>query len=279
MKLVNFLVLALTFTLFGSSFQVSSNKSLLENSLLFNMWRKVPGATTQKPQYLEPQVTPKVNNGFANVVAEGWLSIASSTFKDETRFPIFKHPDGSSEILTSDEYERINEKYKELPLDANQTAKAPTDPNSPPGRNFFYFRMNKQYLYFAEDKACMNVLGSLDFENTIEPSTVHFVDPLCFQMSEKSGNTWKYCAQKHEDAKKFLCQIQTFLRAERDEYCQGKKPEDVPIKPPTPKSGDVVEKIITQPYILIPLAQKMCNENWNYAKHGKDWGCLCKEGK
>ena len=43
--------------------------------------------------------------------------------------------------------------------------------------------------------------------------------------------------------------------------------------------SEIEEKIITQPYILIPLAREMCNENWTYKNHGKEWQCLCKEGK
>jgi len=39
-----------------------------------------------------------------------------------------------------------------------------------------------------------------------------------------------------------------------------------------------MERIITQPYVLIPMARGECNEDWDYRKHGKDWECLCKEG-
>lgn len=34
-----------------------------------------------------------------------------------------------------------------------------------------------------------------------------------------------------------------------------------------------------QPYILIPLPSKRCNERWNYQQKGHDWECDCVEGK
>jgi carbonic anhydrase len=41
----------------------------------------------------------------------------------------------------------------------------------------------------------------------------------------------------------------------------------------------VLTKKVTQPVILIPLPQRACNENWDYARSGDDWECECKEGK
>ena len=33
-----------------------------------------------------------------------------------------------------------------------------------------------------------------------------------------------------------------------------------------------------QPYIVIPVPAKECNQDWTYAKTGKDWECGCTEG-
>ena len=41
----------------------------------------------------------------------------------------------------------------------------------------------------------------------------------------------------------------------------------------------VIERTITQPIILIPLPSRMCNENWDYVRHGVNWECECAEGK
>ncbi len=38
-------------------------------------------------------------------------------FKDESKFPILKHPDGTADILTSIDYTRINEKFVATPVD------------------------------------------------------------------------------------------------------------------------------------------------------------------
>jgi hypothetical protein len=40
----------------------------------------------------------------------------------------------------------------------------------------------------------------------------------------------------------------------------------------------IVEKTVTQPIILIPLASPKCNENWDYNSKGSDWNCECSEG-
>jgi len=257
-----------------------------ENKLLFNLWKRVPGAGDDAlkvdPTLVASSVEPKFNDAFSNVLVEGWLTISSPIFKDETKFPVFTHPDGNAEILTGSEYTRINEKYRDIPVDKTQPARTDaikTDPEVPPGRSYFYFRLNKQFLYFSEKKSSLNTLGSVDFVNDIAKSSIHFIDPLCFQMISNSGNRWKYCGQNNEESKKFICQIQTLIQVPQDEYCKAKNPETVvtPVVPPTP--GTLVEKVINQPYILIPLAREMCNDQWNYEQHGKNWKCLCAEGK
>ena len=256
-----------------------------ENNLLFNLWRRVPGAGDDAlkvdPTLVASSIQPKFSDAFSNVLVEGWLTISSPIFKDETKFPVFKHPDGNAEILTGSEYTRINEKYQDIPVDKTPPARTDaikTDPEVPPGRSYFYFRLNRQFLYFSEKKSCLNTLGSVDFVNDIEQSSIHFLDPLCFQMITKSGNSWKYCGQNHEESKKFICQIQNLIRVTQDEYCMAKKPETAGVTP-VAKPGMLVEKIINQPYILIPLAREMCNDQWNYESHGKNWKCLCAEGK
>jgi carbonic anhydrase len=41
----------------------------------------------------------------------------------------------------------------------------------------------------------------------------------------------------------------------------------------------IIERIVNQPIILIPLPSRHCNENWDYKVHGGDWECDCSEGK
>jgi len=284
------------FTIFLSfivfSTQLEKAQSLSENQFLFNLWNEVPGAGGSKPKKANSKkilrrdpaaysVKSLYETEFSEVQAQGWMSVSSPSFKDETNFPVFRHPDGDSEIFTSPDYTRINEAFKDPQVNGPVKNVKP-DKNSPPGKSFFWFRLNRRFIYFYESPKCLNLLGQLNYNEKVEPSSVNFIDPLCFNLIEKQGNTWKFCGKIHEDAKKFLCQIQKNLKKSLDDYCTGKKQPpklvDDNTPPPPPEPGALVEKIITQPYILIPLPREMCNETWNYANNGKDWKCLCQEG-
>ena len=298
MKLILKFLLIIVIITYSFQVQLNLNKyataNMFENRFLFDLWKGVPGAdpkaagtaattavSAANSGLTSPTAPSSFNDGYAAPLVEGWLTISSPIFKDTTKFPVFQDPDGTADILTSVDYTRINEKFNDLPVDKvpsvpNQASK---DPNSPPGRSFFYFRLNSQFLYFSESKSCPNVLGSIDWKNQVEASSIHFSDIHCFNMVEKTGNTYKYCAQDNETAKKFVCKIQTILRVSPDEYCSKKVEENTAPQPPKPTApGALVEKVITQPYILIPLAREQCNENWNYAQNGKNWKCLCAEG-
>lgn len=265
------------------SFSLQYRKN--EERNLFDLWANVPGAMSRfrdpnqtANSLTAPSVPSNFNDGFSNTLVEGWLSISSPVFKDESKFPVFSHPDGTADILTTTQYTRINERFKDPPVDQKPNPNAKIDPKSPPGREYFYFRLSARYLYFSEDTTCINVLGNIDYINHIDPNSVHFTEPTCFIIVEKTGNTFKYCGKTHEDAKKFVCKIQSILRVSPDDFCEGKNPNPV-AKPQPPKPGQLVEKVITQPYILIPLPREMCNETWDYENNGQDWQCLCKEGK
>jgi len=39
----------------------------------------------------------------------------------------------------------------------------------------------------------------------------------------------------------------------------------------------VIEKIVKQPVIFMPIASPFCNEKWNYGAQGHDWNCKCSE--
>ena len=279
MKLI---ALVMLITLVCLTQQLSLNKysTQNENQFLFNLWKDVPGAGTSS-KTTASSVPTKFSTDYADTILDGWLSVSSPSFKDETMFPVYAHPDGKTEILTSNDYTRINEKFRDPPRDAlpNSTA---SDLNSPPGRSFFWFRLNKQYLYFTESITSNNVLGQIDWNNKVLGNSIHFTEnPKCFNFNEKNGNTWKYCGKTHEDAKKFVCRMQTMKAVPQDPYCQGMKPadgSDSAVEQPSNEAGQIVEKIITQPYILIPLPREQCNAKWDYSSNGNDWKCLCKEG-
>ena len=252
----------------------SKNRMRTSNlSKFYSQLWQAPGSPKPKEQYLESDIKANYGEDFSKIVAESWLSVSSPEFKNEIKFPVIPTPGSSAgESLVSPEYMRINEKYQDRPVNMNTAEKFNADPDAPPKRTLFWFRLSDKYLYFSESKDCVNVLGSFRYiDDTL--TAKYLGGGNCFELMNKRGAKYKYCATNLESMKKFLCHIQTKLRLDIDSICKatGGKTSDV-------KPGKMEEKIITQPFILIPLAQAQCNEEWTYKNHGKDWECLCKEG-
>jgi carbonic anhydrase len=83
------------------------------------------------------------------------------------------------------------------------------------------------------------------------------------------------CAKDIPTLNKFFCKIKAILNVPLDYYCIA--PRDLAkldIPPPEP----IIRKI-TQPFIMIPLPSKVCNEQWDYTSKGSNWECICTEGK
>jgi len=244
-----------------------------ENRFLSDLW-KAPGSPQKLPVYQEATLPPNYGEDFANIAVQDWLKVSSPEFKNENKFPVFMYPDNGigEALVTTGDYTRINEKYQDMPPSMSKLDGWKPDPNAPPQRTYFWFRLSDKYLYFSESKDCVNVLGSFRYiDDTL--TAKYLGGGNCFELMNKRGAKYKYCATNLESMKKFLCHIQTKLRLDIDSICKatGGKTSDV-------KPGKMEEKIITQPFILIPLAQAQCNEEWTYKNHGKDWECLCKEG-
>ncbi len=253
----------------------SSSKfhSLAESKFLAEIW-KAPGSP--KPKYLDFEIKTKWADNFSKVVVEDWMSVSSSEFKNEAKFPVFFYPNnGIGEALVNQgDYIRINEKYRDRPPYMNSGEKWQQDPNAPPERTFFWFRLSDRFLYFTESKNSNNVLG--DFRYSDDTLTAYSQNNLCFELTSKEGFKYKYCARTKKTMKKFLCYIQNKLRIDLDKVCKNSRPGGKNPKSITP--GKMKEKVITQPYILIPMAREECNDGWTYRNHGKNWECLCKEG-
>ena len=237
--------------------------------MLADLW-KAPGT----PKSPELQGERKAAVDGPNVLFEDWMNISSATFKDESKFPVFYYPGGGiGEALLTPQYMRINEKFQDTPPNLKQGEWTP-DPTAPPNRTYFWFRLSEKYLYFAESKESKNILGSFRWaDNTLNASRVN---PMCFELVSKSGEKFDYCSKTSDMMKKMLCHIQTTLRIDIDKICRGGD-NTGPVAPVKPV-GVIKEKIITQPYILIPLARGECNEDWTYRERGSNWECLCKEG-
>ena len=258
-----------------SKLKMKKFNSVLSSKYLSSIW-KTPGsgkAKEDESKLLQHSLPGKFSSDFANVKVEDWLKVSSPEFKNESKFPVFFYPsNGVSEALvTVGDYTRINENYRERPIDLAGDAVFHRDPDSPPKRTLFWFRLSDSYFYFSESKKCINVLNSFRYiDKTLEAKKIN---NLCFELIHKDGSNYKYCALTQEVMVKFLCYIQIRLKLDVDSICH--KPDQ---RKTTVKPGKLLQRVVTQPYILIPMAREQCNENWHYRNHGSDWECLCKEG-
>jgi hypothetical protein len=257
-----------------SSLKMKSKSQKLSSQFFSELW-KAPGSPSPIKKNLEINSQIKADNGAgsATIINEGWMSVSSPVFKNESKFPVFTYPNNGigEALVTENDYMRINEKYQERPPSLNSSENYTKDPNAPPERTQFYFRLNTKYLYFSETQDCINVLGN--FRWIDQTLTARRVSTNCFELQDKSGDKFKYCGAQAL-IKNILCYIQDKLRFEQDKICKNDDVKDETVTAP----GQIVEKIITQPYILIPTAREECNDDWNYRKNGADWECLCKEG-
>jgi len=237
---------------------------------------KAPGSpkpASEAEDLLKREVKKDFDSKYANVVAEDWLSISSPDFKDEGKFPVFNYPqNGIGEpLITLHEYTRINERFVNRPTNLSSDQPYEKDPDSPPKGTVFWFRLSGKYLYYNESKKSVNTLGN--FRWIDDTAEAKIVTPKCFKLVDKRGAYYKYCAETIEIMKKFICYIQQQLRFDVDSKCYAKRENIKESKP-----SKIVERIVTQPYILIPMARNNCNDGWNYRNNGLDWECLCKEG-
>jgi hypothetical protein len=249
----------------------SQAKKFSMKSKMFNSVFEVPGT---KPKYLLNNIDSHVNSKETDVIYENWMSVSSPIFKNELKLPIFNYDaNGVGQALTTKrDYTRINEKFQDRPTWMNSAQTFNRDPNSPKKRYDFWFRLSNSYLYYGESKNSTVILGTFDYEHDCASAIKKNLN--CFELKSKDEISYEYCADSTEIMAKFLCPIQNFLRLEVDIVCKGST-QGVP--QPT-SSGIIKEKIITQPYILIPMSREECNEHWDYKFHGKNWECLCKEG-
>ena len=206
-------------------------------------------------------VLPKSDD--LRLLLEDWLKVSSPMFKNKSRFPRIAMPNGTfQEIKVDQNFFRINSAF-----DDNNP-----DPSMPPEKFFFWFRLSGKNIYYSLTKTDINILGAINIIN-IEDTNAHndySMEASCFNIRDKEENNWKLCADSIDTRNKWVCKIKEILMM-KDELCQNTQGEA--IKP------TVIETIVNQPIILIPLPSRHCNELWNYKVHGQDWECDCSEGK
>lgn len=199
-----------------------------------------------------------------SVFHSGWLSISSTMFRHTGRFPPITLPSGRTiTIKTNKDFFRINTDY----------SKSVTSKDFPPGKLYFWMRLSGKNVYYSSNKSNINILGNIAVKNIIDAYKSEEIskESLCFRVHDREDKRWKLCAESINIRNKWVCKIKEVLGVE-DRTCRGSKMDQS-------GGGKLIIKTIIQPTILIPLASRTCNENWDYRTRGHDWDCDCKEGK
>ena len=196
------------------------------------------------------------------LIKEGWLKVSSSQLKNINRFPKILLPDTlEHQIPTERDYFRVNEGYDPV-----------RNPQSPPSPFHFWMRLSFRNLYYALTQDSINVVGTIPVDD-IDDAVVlkeYSRSANCFKILDQQSKDWTLCATSKEDRNQWVCKIKAVKKLESEQLCVKRLLADEAI---------IIEKRVTQPIILIPLASPMCNENFNYLMNGLDWNCDCKEGR
>ena len=241
------------------------NKARLEKTENFSKLTEITENT--KPDQKVPTsfklpskiVLPKVDK--LRLLLEDWLKISSPMFKNQARFPPISMPDGSRvEIKVDHNFFRYN-----LAFNDNNP-----DPSMPPDNFYFWFRLSGKNIYYSSTQTDVNILGAIKIGNINDsvPHNDYSNEATCFSIKDTENKNWKLCADSIDIRNKWVCKIKEILMI-NDDLCLHKLATE-----PT-----VIEKTVNQPIILIPLPSRMCNENWDYIRHGANWECDCAEGK
>ena len=194
------------------------------------------------------------------LILEDWLKISSPMFKNKARFPPISMPNGTYiEINVDHNFFRYNNAFN----DNNP------DPDMPPDNFYFWFRLSGKNIYYSSTKTDVNILGAVKIANVIDgiPFDDYSNEATCFTVKDTELKNWKLCAESIDIRNKWVCTIKELLMI-NDDLCLHK----------TANQPTVITKTVTQPIVLIPLPSRMCNENWDYSRHGLNWECECSEG-
>ena len=201
-----------------------------------------------------------------NAVLEGFMKISSTDFSNKDRYPDVLLPGTkkNQQIKSNIESYRINQ--------MNTTA-TPQHPDL-----FFYFRMNKDHIYYASDKLDLNVLGAIDL-NGVKTCSKNKNEDNCFDLVMNNDVDYKICSKDNPSDTSaehtrdmWYCGVISRVEWLEDIFCS---PNNLAsFKPVFP-----VENHTFTPIIMIPESSPVCNHNFNFLKRGSDWECICKEGK
>jgi len=181
-----------------------------------------------------------------NLLMQDWFTITSSDYAKLNKYPIQEE----SDIHLNSNYTRINDKWKKEKKGAKDVI---------PGQNFFWFRHNLKYIYYFDSKSSYNALGSIYMDSVADARDI-VNNKTCFTILMQKDVTYKLCALNPAIKKKWLCHLQKLLKVRISKLCGGLEEEEVE------KPQGYREETVIQPLVLIPMAAKHCNEEWNYAR-------------
>lgn len=202
---------------------------------------------------------------------EDFLMISSNSFRDHTKFPPLRMPDGEFHSIKLNEYDfRYNDAYNGAP---NKKHK-----DIGPSKMYFYFHLVQNHIYYSTTKSDMNVLGEINIKSiSTVGSNLHQIyegkDLLLYCINIQDSDTTKYklCHENEDTKNKWECKIKLELNITAPDNCFNEPEQNDEEQP-------INKRYINQPIVLVPTPSKFCNAGWNYKNHGADWECDCKEG-
>lgn len=200
-------------------------------------------------------------------ILQDWFYVSSPEFKDKHRFPPIPLRDCTKLKIKFDYNDyRVNPQYKE---DSK-------DDNSPPTPVSFWFRLSGTHLYYSYSKTEINLAGAISIESINKVDKHDSYVLFCLQIEDKSQSEYTICHEKQDIRDKWFIQINTNLGIDMSEDTSSKEFESN-LDLSKFEKFEIEQKVI-QPIIMIPIPRRKCNDKWNYANHGSDWECICKEG-
>jgi carbonic anhydrase len=208
---------------------------------------------------------------------ESWMEfflITSSEFKNKARYPNIEASDNSIQTI------KVNKDgWRE-----NQAFNCTESSNQNMIKLGFFFRLTNLNIYYAGTKTDVNILGDIDFtdvddvscdgrkkvvtqNNTVTQTTQLY----CIDINDRKSRNWQICTDDVSIWKNWCCRMKAITGQKDPKLCSNMT--DIKIPPVNS------EEIQIQPEVVIPLPSLMCNQGWNYKTNGKDWECICQEGK
>jgi len=194
-----------------------------------------------------------------NDVYQGWLTIKSDHLYNSTVFPLVPDDKGilAKLPLTSDN-KLVNKMWTR-------------DSTAIPTKFFFWARLKGKYLYFTNVKAQFNIVTYLHLNTIVDIQNLRD-EFFCFSILTNTEQKYKMCAYSEQDVNKWVCLIGATVRDQDPDF------ECSPDKIAKNAATKILERKITQPFIIIPTAQEFCNAKWDFQNEGKEWRCICSDG-